>query len=128
MLLSSTNGTTPLPAGIPRPPQPEIRAQAPAAPQADANVNVNPSTVAKMQLNGNPAPAEVEKALKTLNEFTAMVAQDVSFTVDEESGKTIVKVVDTATQEVLREFPSAEALSIARSIDKMQGLLIREKA
>ena len=126
MLLSSTNGTTPLPAGILRPPQPEIRAQAPAAPQADANVNA--STVAKTQLNGNPAPAEVEKALKTLNEFTAMVAQDVSFTVDEESGKTIVKVVDTATQEVLREFPSAEALSIARSIDKMQGLLIREKA
>lgn len=124
MLLSSTNGTTPLPAGIPRPPQPEIRAQAPAAPQADANA----STVAKTQPNGNPAPAEVEKALKTLNEFTAMVAQDVSFTMDEESGKTIVKVVDTATQEVLREFPSAEALSIARSIDKMQGLLIREKA
>jgi flagellar protein FlaG len=77
---------------------------------------------------GTPAPHEVESALKTLNDYTAMVAQDVSFTMDEESGKTIVKVVDTATQEVLRQFPSAEALSIARSIDKMQGLLIREKA
>lgn len=76
----------------------------------------------------NPSTSDVEKALKTLNEFTAMTAQDVSFAMDEESGKTIVKVVDTATQEVLRQFPSAEALSIAHSIDKMQGLLIREKA
>lgn len=57
-----------------------------------------------------------------------MAAQDVSFAMDEESGKTIVKIVDTATQQVLRQFPSEEALSIAHSIDKMQGLLIRDKA
>jgi flagellar protein FlaG len=122
MLLSPTNGTAPLPESPPRPPQPEIRAQAPAAPPTDARVAAN------TQNNDNPAPAEVQDALKTLNDYTALVAQDVSFTMDEESGKTIVKVVDTATQEVLRQFPSAEALSIARSIDKMQGLLIREKA
>jgi flagellar protein FlaG len=120
MLLSSTNGTAPVPASAPRAPQIEIRAQAPAA-EASAAAK-------KAQHSDSPAPAEVESALKTLNEFTAMVAQDVRFTMDEESGKTIVKVVDTATQEVLRQFPSAEALSIARSIDKMQGLLIREKA
>jgi len=122
MLLSSTNGTPSLPPSAPRPSQVDIRAQAPAAPPADA------SLVEKAKTGDNPAPTEVDKALKTLNEFTAMVAQDVRFTMDEESGKTIVKVVDTATQEVLRQFPSAEALSIARSIDKMQGLLIREKA
>ena len=99
-----------------------ISPQAPTAPRAPA------APVAKAQKADSPAPHEVERALKTLNDYTAMVAQDVSFTMDEESGKTIVKVVDTATQEVLRQFPSDEALSIARSIDKMQGLLIREKA
>ena len=121
MLLSSTNETAPaaVAASAPRTPQIEIRPQAPA---------VEASAAVKVRDSDRPAPAEVESALKTLNEFTAMVAQDVRFTMDEESGKTIVKVVDTATQEVLRQFPSAEALSIARSIDKMQGLLIREKA
>ena len=122
MLLSSTSATAPLPASTPRPAQSEVRALAPVVPPAAA------PEVAKAKGNDNPAATEVEKALKTLNEFTAMVAQDVRFSMDEESGKTIVKVVDTATQEVLRQFPSAEALSIARSIDKMQGLLIREKA
>ena len=119
MLLSSIDGKSPAVASAA---SPEIRPQAPAAPRAAAEM------VAKVQKADSPARHEVESALKTLNEYTAMVAQDVSFTMDEESGKTIVKVVDTATQEVLRQFPSAEALSIARSIDKMQGLLIREKA
>lgn len=110
---ATTQATTPSVAGTATP---DSRAAAPAAAPVSAPNNATPST------------SDVEKALKTLNEFTAMAAQDVSFAMDEESGKTIVKVVDTATQEVLRQFPSAEALSIAHSIDKMQGLLIREKA
>lgn len=117
MLLSSTNGTAPLPASTTHTPLPAAAAAAPAKVQASATVR-----------SKDPAATDVEKAVKTLNDFTAMVAQDVRFSMDEESGRTIVKVVDTATQEVLRQFPSAEALSIARSIDKMQGLLIREKA
>jgi flagellar protein FlaG len=122
MLLSSVSGTAEVQASATRQPKPAIRAEEAALPAAEAGA------LAKAQHSERPAPTEVEKALKTLNEFTSVVAQDVRFTMDEESGKTIVKVVDTATQEVLRQFPSAEALSIARAIDKMQGLLIREKA
>jgi flagellar protein FlaG len=98
------------------------------SPHAPAAARASAAPSATTPKPATAASHEVESALKTLNDYTAMVAQDVSFTMDEESGKTIVKVVDTATREVLRQFPSAEALSIARSIDKMQGLLIREKA
>jgi flagellar protein FlaG len=122
VMLPSTTGSTPVAASAAPAPQGTVRAQPPSAAGADA------ATVANAPEQRAAAPAEVEKALKTLNEFTAMVARDVRFTMDEESGKTIVKVVDTATEEVLRQFPSEEALSIAHSIDKMQGLLIREKA
>lgn len=75
-----------------------------------------------------PSREEMEDAVKTLNKFTEMAAQDVRFSIDEESGKTIVKVVDVATQTVLRQIPNVEALSISRSLDKMQGLLVRESA
>ena len=125
MLLPSTNGAAPLAAGATRAPQPDIRTQASAMPAMPVT---DPAAPAAANNNAHPAPDEVEKALKTLNEFTATTAQDVRFSMDEESGKTIIKVVDTATQQVLRQFPSADALSIVRSIDKMQGLLIREKA
>ncbi|MGJ7914687.1 flagellar protein FlaG [Massilia sp. LXY-6] len=75
-----------------------------------------------------PAREAVEKAVARLNEHTQFTAQGLRFSIDEESGKTVVKIVDSATQEVLRQFPSAEALALSHSIDKMQGLLLREKA
>lgn len=92
-----------------------------------SGLQVASSTSATYEGNDHPHKIDVENAVKTLNKFTEIVAQDIKFSMDEESGKIIVKVVDTKTQEILRQFPSVEALSIARSIDKMQGLLIHEK-
>jgi flagellar protein FlaG len=39
-----------------------------------------------------------------------------------------VRVVDTVTGEVIRQVPSEELLAISRSIDKLQGLLLRQEA
>jgi flagellar protein FlaG len=75
-----------------------------------------------------PARNAIETAVNKLNENTQFSAQGLRFSIDEESGKTVVKIVDSATQEVLRQFPSADALALAHSIDKMQGLLLRDKA
>jgi len=75
-----------------------------------------------------PHRSVVEKAVDTLNHNTQFSAQGLRFSIDEESGKTVVKIVDTETQDVLRQFPSEDALALAHSIDKMQGLLLREKA
>jgi flagellar protein FlaG len=75
-----------------------------------------------------PAREAVEKAVAKLNENTQFTAQGLRFSIDEESGKTVVKIVDSSTQEVLRQFPSADALALSHSIDKMQGLLLRDKA
>ena len=40
----------------------------------------------------------------------------------------IVKVMDNATKEVIRQIPSVEMLAIAKALDKIQGLLIKQKA
>jgi flagellar protein FlaG len=55
-------------------------------------------------------------------------AQSLEFSIDEDSKETIVKIVDQNTKEVVRQIPSVEALSIAKSLDKMMGLLINQKA
>jgi len=52
----------------------------------------------------------------------------LQFNIDDETGKTIVKVVDATTNELIRQFPSEEMLSIAKAIDQMKGLLIQQKA
>lgn len=58
----------------------------------------------------------------------APVAQDLLFSIDEDTGKTIVKVVDASTDEVIRQIPSEEIISIAKALDKLQGLLVEQKA
>jgi flagellar protein FlaG len=103
---------------------PLIDRHAKAAPVATPGA-VRPAPEVK---SARPDRGEIENAVKTLNKFTEMTAQDVRFSIDEESGKTIVKVVDVATQTVLRQIPNVEALSLSRSLDKMQGLLVRDSA
>ncbi|ADJ63569.1 flagellar protein FlaG [Herbaspirillum seropedicae] len=72
--------------------------------------------------------SEVNDAVSKLNDFAASNAAALNFSKDEDTGKTIVKVMDTATDTVIRQIPSEEAIAIAKSIDKMQGLLINHKA
>jgi flagellar protein FlaG len=56
------------------------------------------------------------------------VSSSLQFSLDQDTGRTVVKMVDTQTAEVLRQFPSEEMLAISKSIDRMQGLLINREA
>jgi flagellar protein FlaG len=75
-----------------------------------------------------PGHAELGNAVADLNKVAQANAQGVRFSVDEDSGRTVVKVVDTQTDKVLRQIPSVEALKLWRSIEQMQGVMLRDKA
>jgi len=75
-----------------------------------------------------PGREEVSAAVKKLNESMPPSAQSLEFELDEDSKKVVVKIVDQSTKEVVRQIPTEEALEMAKSIDKMQGLLIRQTA
>jgi len=72
--------------------------------------------------------SDVANAVDKLNSFAAQNASDLVFSKDQDTGKMVIKVVDTATNAVIRQIPSQEAIDIAKSIDKLQGLLINHKA
>jgi flagellar protein FlaG len=57
-----------------------------------------------------------------------MMAVSLDFQVDEDTGIHVVKVLDTDTKEVIRQFPSEEILAIAKAFDTVKGLLVRDKA
>lgn len=80
-----------------------------------------------------PAVAEPDKAtltgaVKKLNDYVAPALQTIQFSIDQESERIVVKVVDTATQKVLRQIPNEEVLAITKTLDKLQGLVIRQTA
>ncbi len=62
------------------------------------------------------------------NKTMRSLSNGLEFSLDPDSGKIVVRVVDNATHQVIRQFPSEEVLSIARALDRMQGLLINHKA
>lgn len=75
-----------------------------------------------------PSAEQVTQALKSINKSLGGLSQGLEFTIDEDSHRTIVKVVDKDTKDVIRQIPTKEALEIAKALDQVSGLLIRQKA
>ena len=71
---------------------------------------------------------QLEAAVKQVQHVTQTLANELKFNIDQDTGKTIVKLVDTATGDVIRQIPSEEMLVIAKALDKIQGLLIKQEA
>ena len=61
-------------------------------------------------------PGGVRDAVRRLNEYVQETQRDLRFSIDEETGRTVVRVVDSATQEVIRQIPPEEVLALAREL------------
>jgi flagellar protein FlaG len=72
--------------------------------------------------------AQLQGAVNAANDFIKPITNSVEFSLDKDADKMIVKVMDNATKEVIRQIPSVEMLAIAKALDKIQGLLIKQKA
>ena len=70
----------------------------------------------------------IKKATEQINKFVQQFDRNLQFSVDEDSGLHVVKVIDNKSKEVIRQMPTEEMLAIARALDKLQGLLIKDKA
>jgi flagellar protein FlaG len=75
-----------------------------------------------------PGAAQLSEAVDRINETMKALAPGLEFSVDQESNRTIVKVVDQQTKELIRQMPTAETLEIAKALDRVQGLLISLRA
>jgi flagellar protein FlaG len=60
--------------------------------------------------------AKVKGAVKHLNEAVQSIRRELEFSIDDESGRTIVKVLDSETGDVIRQMPAEEALEVSRHI------------
>lgn len=99
---------------------------------AAANAKADPivSTVAPAPTSEQTRSSEsdLKSALDTLNDFASNNGATLNFSQDDETGKTIVKIVDKETDQLIRQIPSEEAIAISKSISKMAGLLIDKHA
>lgn len=114
----------------PRAPLPEAAAAVTRQPGAlpktpDATT---PSLAPESQNQKAPDKLDVKQAVEKISEFVSSRQSELSFSIDDASGSQIVKIMDMQTKQVIRQFPSEEAVAIAQALDKLQGLLIKDKA
>lgn len=72
------------------------------------------------QSEGNTAGVQseesVESAVTKLNDYVQTVQRNLQFSLDDDSGKTVITVTDTKTSEVVRQIPDDVALRLARDL------------
>ncbi len=74
-----------------------------------------------MKLIGSLTSPYVRKVLACMN------LKGLAYEVDPQKGTVIIKIVDQATQEVIREIPSEDVQRMNRAMDEMLGRLLDRK-
>jgi len=105
-----------------------------ARPAASQQVAASPGKVAQLQVASDASTSkteqkqQVEAAVKAVKEFIQPMASNLEFNTDEETGQTVIKITDSSSGELIRQIPSEEMLEIAKALDRLQGLLVKQKA
>lgn len=75
-----------------------------------------------------PSITEVQQAANKVRRIVQMMASNLEFSVDQASGRTVVKLTDVQTGDTIRQIPSQEMLDLARDIGRFQGILLKDRA
>lgn len=97
------------------------RAAAPAA------IPIAPSTQAEPTSAQAISPEQLKAAVDSVREYVRPINNSIEFSINEDVHKVVVKVVDNNTKEVIRQIPSEEMIAIAKALDSIKGLLLRQR-
>jgi flagellar protein FlaG len=104
-----------------------------AAPPPPATVTPPPGAVQSIQ-PVQPSPATetgreaLELATQRIREFLKSSPTALEFTIDENSGRALLRIIDPETKQLIRQIPSEEVLAISRALDRLEGLLLQQRA
>ncbi|THB65291.1 MAG: flagellar protein FlaG [Gammaproteobacteria bacterium] len=94
------------------------------APNSSESIN----SVAGVSEPVKSAPKEIENAVKQINDYVQEIHRDIEFSVDEDTGRSIIRVYDSGTEELIRQIPSEEVVELAKNLKETTGLLFKAKA
>ncbi|GGX50609.1 flagellar protein FlaG [Saccharospirillum salsuginis] len=74
---------------------------------------------------GQASRAEaLEQAVAKLNDYVQNTERKLNFQLDEEAGLTIIRVYDKQSEELIRQIPSEEAVSLAQKLNQEEPLML----
>ena len=72
-------------------------------------------------LNSETKREDLDEAVSRIQDYVQNLHRELQFTVDEESGRTIIKVIDSETERVIRQIPPDELIAISEYIQSSSG-------
>lgn len=72
--------------------------------------------------------AAIVETVERLNDQAASLNRSIKFSVDKETGRTVIKVLDRETEEVIRQIPPEYTMEILRRMEIGAGVLLEEQA
>ncbi len=109
-----------------------------SAPEAVPSSNATAAKTQAVTDNGQTLPpatptpaagnAHLDQKVKQLNQYAQSINRAVLFSIDQESGRTVVKVIDIKTNEVISQIPSKQILAMNQALGGGNGLVFSSKA
>jgi flagellar protein FlaG len=92
---------------------------------AVANVAASAESKGSQQQSKGQDDEQVKAAAEDIQKFFQSVKRNLEFSVDESSGKVVVKVIASESGDVIRQIPNEEVLKLADSLSDASSLLFR---
>ncbi|SUD77521.1 flagellar protein FlaG [Pseudomonas putida] len=70
---------------------------------------------------------DLEKAVGEIRDFVQSSQRQLDFSIDDSTGRVVVKVIATQSGEVIRQLPSELALKLAQSLSEASSLLFDDQ-
>lgn len=82
----------------------------------------------KADENNQPLTAtQLDKVAQQLQEFVGDLNRNIEFSVDKDSGRDVIKVIDKDSGDLLKQYPSEEVLTLVSKLSDMVGGFIDAK-
>lgn len=90
---------------------------------------LNESTPTPSKATAAKETTQFEQAVAKLSDHAQNFQRKLSFSVSAETGRTIIRVYDAATDELIRQIPAEDTIKLAENIDAtVSSLFIKEQA
>lgn len=93
-------------------------------------VTVTEPALRNAQPNDEPPDREqLQQAVTEINDYVQNLRRTLSFSIEEETGRTVIRVYDSETDELIRQIPPEETLKLVESLQAGDAtLFVKERA
>jgi len=110
-------------------PPPQVNAEAVTALREPRAVAVTAGARAEAEQPASPVSKEqLEAAVQSVRAYIEPIHSGLEFSINNETEQVVIKVIDNTTKEVIRQIPSEEMIAMAKALDRIKGLFIKQRA